>query len=298
MAETLVPNEDGVLVPESTLPASETERVLALAANGGGSGLGMSHYSQASRCGRKARLAAERNAHFAALDSSSLPSTKNHFVIGSVMHKLHELARTKHDHVLDYSEQFANLNVAEGVRLYKGWLRHHGLGFYGKTIAVEEHITDEETFAPATVTAAIDMVVDIDADACERLRAWGLDLEPGLYAVDWKSADGPSDGQQFKNGLQALWYPYAWNKANPSRPVLGIIFDVTFKRSRRKDRTVLRDDFQKFYVPYGLEDVETLRGMIAQGYRNAMEDVPNRSECCSWRGEVCTFRINGACDAL
>lgn len=297
MAETLVPNEDGVLVPETSLPASETERVLALAANSGGSGLGMSHYSQASRCGRKARLSAERNAHFAAQEPS-LPSTKNHFVIGSVYHRLHELARIEHHHVLDYSEQFANLNVAEGVRLYKGWLRHHGRDLYGETLAVEQHLEDAETFAPATVTAAIDMVARLDEAACERLRRWDLDLQPGVYLCDWKTADGPSDGAQYVGGLQALWYPYIWEKYNPDLRPLGTIFDVTMKRSRRKDRTVLADDFQKFYVPYGMESIETLRGLVAQGYRNIQEDIPNRSECTSWRGETCPFRANGACDAL
>lgn len=312
MAETLVPNEDGVLVPQATLPASETERVLALAANGGGSGLGMSHYSQASRCGRKARLAAERNAHFASLDSSSLPSAKNHFVIGSVMHKLHELARTKHSHTLDYSEQFANLNVAEGVRLYRGWLRHWGLDFWGETLAVEAFLEDSETFAseqytesderntsptPIPVTGAIDMVVDMDEAACERARRRGLNLQPGRRIVDWKSADGPSDGAQYAGGLQALWYPYLWNLHNPEQPVDGIIFDVVMKRARRKDRTVLIDDFQAFYVPYGMESVDALRGMVQQGHRNITDDIPNRSECVSWRGEVCVFRTNGACNA-
>lgn len=309
MSETLVPNEHGVLVPESSLPASETERVLALAANGGGSGLGMSHYSQASRCGRKARLSQERNAHFASLDSSTLPATKNHFVIGSVMHKLHELARTEHEHVLDYSEQFANLNVAEGVRLYRGWLRHWGLDFWGECIAVEAGLEDSETFEYGDcedscgcndiipVTGAIDMVVEMDEAACERAKRRGLELTPGRRIIDWKSADGPSDGSQYAGGLQALWYPHLWNLHNPERPVDGIIFDVVMKRSRRKDRTVLPEDFQAFYIPYGMESVDALRGMVQQGHRNVVEDIPNRSECVSWRGEVCAFRLNGACNA-
>ena len=69
------------------------------------------------------------------------------------------------------------------------------------------------------------------------------------------------------------------------------------KRSRRKDRGVHEDDFQAFYVPCGLESIESLRGMILQGHRNVVEDIPNRSECVSWRGEVCTFRLMGTCDA-
>jgi len=303
----LLPNEDGVLVPvtaaeELDATLSETEKALSLAVNSGGSGLGMSYYSGAAKCGRRARLSQERYQSFRD-SNATLPPTKNHFIVGSVFHKLHELARINEvdpfatPPTLDADEQYKNPNVAEGMRLYRGWLRQWTLGFWGKTIAVEEHLTDEETFAPASVTAAIDMVVELDEAACERALTRGLDLKPGIYLCDWKTADGPSDGTQYREGLQALWYPYVWQKFNPDKPPLGTIFDVTMKRSRRKDRSVLRDDFQAFFVPYGLESVETLRGMVMQGYRNVQEDVPNRAECCDWRGEVCPFRVMGTCDA-
>jgi len=324
----LVPNEDGVLVPveaDVLEPASETERVLSLAANSGGSGEGMSHFAQASRCGRRARLSQERYSHFAE-SSAPLPSSKNHFVIGSVYHKLQELARRKHNYTLDYNEQFANPNVAEGVRLYKGWLRHWGLDYWGECLGVEVHLTDDKTFMrpledndpfppekfeslgdwakradttwkPICVTGALDMVVDMDWEACERARKRGLDLTPGRRIIDWKTADGPSDGTQYAEGLQALWYCHLWNLHNPETPVDGIIFDVIYKRSRRKDRTVLADDFGAHYVPYGMESVDVLRGMVMQGHYNITADRPNRSECVTWRGEICPFRTHGQCDA-
>jgi len=297
----LVPDDNGVLVPSDEGmgigEVSANEHLLSLAANSGGSGAGMSHWAQASRCGRRARLSAERYQRFAD-EGRELPASKNHFIIGSVMHKLHELARKPDPSVvLDYNEQFKNPNVAEGTRLYKGWLRHHGLHFYGEPTAVEQHLSDENTFAPATVTAAIDMVVELDVAACSRLRSWGLEVPPGVTLVDWKSADSPSDGTNYKEGLQSLWYPYIWNLHNPDRPAQGIIFDVTMKRSRRKERAVLRDDFQKFFVPFGLESVESLRGMVMQGYRNVEDNIPNRSECTSFFGGTCPFKTNGECDA-
>lgn len=325
---TLVPNEDGVLVSEPSGPLSEGEKALSLAVNSGGSGLGMSYYSQASRCGRRARLSDQRYASFRE-SGAPLPTTKNHFIVGSVYHKLHELARIRSVDpsadvpTLDANEQYQNPNVAEGMRLYKGWLRQWGLDFWGKCLGVEVHLTDDETFAAPpstdvpplpgetlgdvmergeetwgkiTVTGALDMVVEMDEAACERAKERGLELTPGRRIIDWKTADGPSDGEQYRGGMQALWYCHLWNKEHPDQPVDGIIFDVVMKRSRRKDRSVHKDDFQAFYVPCGLESIESLRGMVLQGHRNVVEDIPNRSECVSWRGEVCTFRVMGTCD--
>jgi hypothetical protein len=314
----LVPNEDGILVPSDVPEMHELspgEKALSLACNSGGSGEGMSHYSQASRCGRRARLSAERYKKFAE-DGTALPLTKNHFIIGSVYHKLHELARRDPKDetlVIDFDEQYQNPNVAEGVRLYKGWLRTWGLDFWGKCLGVEVNLADDTTFKSETdpglpfgegmgapgerinVTGQLDMIVEMDAEACERAKKRGLELEPGRRIVDWKSADGPSDGLSYKEGMQSLWYCHLWNLHNPDRPVDGIIFDVVMKRSRRKDRSVLLDDFQAFYVAEGRESVEALRGMVMQGHRNIVEDIPNRSECVTWRGEICPFRTYGEC---
>lgn len=311
----LIPNEDGILVP-SDVPEmhelSESERALSLASNSGGSGEGMSHYSQASRCGRRAKLSAARYAAYRD-KGAALPLTKNHFVIGSVYHKLHELARREDKSdtlVIDFDEQYQNPNIAEGVRLYKGWLRHWGLDYWGKCLGVELNLEDTTTFKeletireneecehPIRVTGQLDMIVEMDQAACDRAAKRGLELTPGRRIVDWKSADGPSDGVQYREGMQALWYCHLWNLHNPDRPVDGIIFDVVMKRSRRKDRSVLADDFQAFYIVCGMETVESLRGMVLQGHRNIVEDVPNRSECVTWRGEICPFRTYGDCDA-
>lgn len=275
---------------------SATEQTLSLAANGGGSGTGMSYYSVAARCGRRARLDTERRAMYTAGDAP-LPVTKNHFVVGSVYHRLQELARKGNDMpLIDLNERWQNPNVAEGVRLFKGWLRTWGRDFWGKCLGVEVQLTDTETFG-VPVTAALDMVVEMDEEACVRARRRGLELQPGRYIVDWKSADGPSNGTSYAEGLQALWYCGVYNKFHPDAPVQGIIFDVVMKRSRRKDRSVLIDDFQAFFVPCGLEPIEALRGLVEQGHRNVLEDRPNRAECTSWQGDVCPYRMSGECDA-
>ena len=315
----LIPNEDGILVQSdvpSIEPLSEGEKALSLAANSGGSGQGMSHYALASRCGRRARLSARRYEGFKEREAP-LPLTKNHFIVGSVYHKLHELARRPNDGlVIDFDEQYQNPNVAEGLRLYKGWLRTWGLDFWGKCLGVEVHLADTDTFngkrevfrdargnyidspdEPIRVSGQIDMVVEMDDAACERAKKRGLDLPPGRRLVDWKTADAPGDGLTYTEGVQALWYMHLYNLHHPDAPVDGIIFDVVYKRSRRKARSVLLDDFGAYHVLEGRENVETLRGMVLQGHRNIAEDIPNRSECITWRGEVCPFRANGECDA-
>ena len=296
----LVPDERGVLVPEDqAAPTSDAERVLSLAANSGGSGKGMSYYSVAARCGRKANLDTARREQFRDANAPA-PATKNHFVVGSVYHKLQELAHGPVNDlpIIDLNERWANPNVAEGVRLFKGWLRTWGAGFWGRTVAVEEHLEDTETFG-VPVTAALDMVVYMDTEACERAKRRGLTLEPGHYIVDWKTADGPSNGVAYSEGIQALWYCYVWNNQHPNMPVNGIIFDVVNKRSRRKDRSVLLDDFQAHFVPCGLERADdALRGLILQGHQNAVENRPNRAECISWQGDICPYRLSGECDAI
>ena len=321
--KVLLPNEHGILVPTDHEDGSElahvsdTEKVLSLAANGGGSGTGMSYYSVAARCGRRARLDTERRALYRNSDAP-LPATKNHFVIGSVMHKLHELANSDNGlPLIDLNERWQNPNVAEGVRLYKGWLRTWGKGFWGRTLGVEVQIVDTRSF-PCTcgphsgphptydcpgngetvpVTAALDMIVEMDEAACERAKRRGLELSPGRYIIDWKSSDGPSNGISYAEGLQALWYTSAWNEQNPHQQVLGIIFDCVNKRSRRKDRSVLLEDFQAHYVPCGLEPMGALAGLIQQGHENVVADRPNRAECCDWQGNVCPYRLSGECDA-
>lgn len=314
MPSFLVPNEDGVLVlakhMEEGAPLSPAEEALSLAVNeGGGSGAGMSHYSSAARCGRRARLSAERYQKFRD-EKAALPPTKNHFIVGSVYHKLHELARRPSANLtLDLNERFENPSVAEGVRLYKGWMRHWSLDFWGRCLDVEVHLEDDTTFeldleklghfgtAPITVTGAMDMVVEMDAEACQRAKRRGLELTPGRRIVDWKTADAPSDGSNYAQGLQTLWYPYLWNLHFPETPVDGIIYDCIYKRGRRKDRSVLTEDFGAYYFPAGMESVDALRGMVLQGHRNIVEDIPNRAECCDWRGQVCPFRTSGDCDA-
>ncbi len=325
----LVLNEHGAYVPSDgnatsdgragieLAHVSETEKILSLAANGGGSGTGMSYYSVAARCGRKARLDTERRAMYRNTDAP-LPATKNHFVIGSVYHKLHELARANNNlPLIDLNERWQNPNVAEGVRLYKGWLRTWGVDFWGRCLGVEVKIIDTQTFPcvcgphsgddptydcpgdgeTIPVTAALDMIVEMDDAACERAKRRGLELSPGRYIIDWKTSDGPGNGVGYAEGLQALWYCAAWNQQNPHQQVSGIVFDVVNKRARRKDRSVLAEDFQAHYVPCGLEDVQALAGLVQQGHENVTANRPNRAECTDWQGNVCAFRMSGECDA-
>lgn len=321
--KVLLPNEHGILVPTDHEDGSElahvsdTEKMLSLAANGGGSGTGMSYYSVAARCGRRARLDTERRARYRNSEAP-LPATKNHFVIGSVYHKLHELARANNNlPLIDLNERWQNPNVAEGVRLFKGWLRTWGRDFWGRCLGVEVQIVDSTSF-PCTcgphsgddptydchgngetvpVTAALDMIAELDEAACERAKRRGLEVTPGRYIIDWKTSDGPGNGTGYAEGLQALWYCGVYNRQNPHAPVEGIIFDVVNKRARRKDRTVLPEDFQAHLVTCGLEDIDALAGLIQQGHENVVMNRPNRAECVTWQGDVCPYRLSGECDA-
>ena len=288
--------------------ATPLEVAIASAINTGGSGRGMSYYSAAARCGRRARLSEERREAFTAAGRDGLPRDKNAFAIGSIYHLLHQQAREpRADLELDFSDAYTNINVIEALRMYRGWMNVWGRDYWGRTLAVERKLPESgaevreaiaRTFG-AQVNGTVDMVVELGDDDAVRAQRRLPGIQAGRYVLDWKTADSDADGVAYALGLQAMWYPALWNWCYPDAPVSGIIFDVALKRGRRRDRAMYADDFQAFFVETAQNShqrvVSLLRGMVRQGRLNVLHDVPNRAECVDWRGQTCPF-LNGECD--
>ena len=283
----------------------------------GSSGRGNSFYAGAAECGRRQRLLDAKRDQYKDV-AGILPAFRNKFLVGSVYHALQELyhrgqlhSRYEQD---AHSPSFRNnQNLADGWRLFSGWVRNFDIDFWGETIAVELALpdSDEATCAVAAsldveYTARIDMVVRIGASDLPRIQTRLPDLRtPGIYLLDWKTRDSHGGHDTYINGLQALTYPLLYNLAHPDAPCQGVIWDVVVKHSRRKvTNPVKREDFDACFVSTALSHhdlrgpAEQLRGMIDIGFRNYLNDIPNRAACTSFTGEQCQFRATGACDAI
>ncbi len=306
----LVVSEGGALKPAISSVTPEgllTPGELALhhAINSGGSGRGMSFWSGAARCGRRAVLSERKYAGYREVQST-LPLLKNHFLVGSLYHAMQEGWRLEEPaYQFDPEVSYVNVNVQEAARLFRGYMGNWSRECWGTTLAVERQLPDAEliradihsTFG-VEVTGKIDMVCDLGAAHIAEARQRIPDITPGRYIVDFKTAEQPSPGSPiaYTLGLQAMWYPLLWNWSHPESPVNGMIFDVVYKRSRRTPRPHTAEDFAAYYVPTlpGSANltIAGLRGMIMQGKYAVDNFLPNRGECVSWRGEMCQFFKN------
>lgn len=281
----------------------------------GGSSRGMHFYADAARCGMRALLSEKQRAERLE-DHANIPplqdmskDKKDAFAVGSGYHKLHEMIRLGHLEMKDHDQLVVrsgpfSASHLESLRLFNGWMAHWPINMWGKPLAVEAELVTERTFPqpdgePLKVTAMPDLVTEITdtRKASERL---GMDLSPGRYVIDFKTSDMPYDHTYYKGGLQALWYPFAWNELHPETPVDGIIFDAIHKYGRRKDKTINLASFDAIYAWCDPSAREALGGMIDQGVQNMGRarafHVGNRAECMSFSFggvKTCQFFGNG-----
>lgn len=264
----------------------------------GGSSRGMHFYADAARCGMRAMLNEKQRAE-RLQDHANIPpledmskEKKEAFTVGSGYHKLHEMVRIgelelkDHDQLVVNSRPFSASHL-EALRLFNGWMAHWRINLWGKPIAVEAELVTQRTFPqpdgePLKVTAMPDLVTELTDTAAASARL-GQFIEPGRYIIDFKTSDMPYDHTYYKGGLQALWYPFAWNELYPDKPVKGIIFDAIHKFGRRKDKSVTLASFDAVYSWCDPSAREALAGMITQGIDNIRRakvfGVGNRSEC-------------------
>lgn len=304
MSDASAPTETRV-VPTSQLP-----ELLRLSLNSGGSGHGMSYWTQAAACGLKAIFDDEKRAAWA-VEPSSIPtfdrSKLNAFAVGGVYHKLHELWRLGKlsGTWFDFAEPLEDASVALGIRLFREWHAHWPRDFWGKQLAVELNLprsdAARETLTSMfgeVVNAQPDLAVYISEDDLPRVRERCPVLtRPGNYLIDFKTAGGKYDDLYYTGGTQALWYPMAWEIEFPDLPLEGIIFDIIQKpRANAKVQTVTREMFHAVYASSALGQSDTLVGLIEQGRANIdrarSKAVGNRAECIkfSFTGvQACPF---------
>lgn len=283
----------------TTLAAGELEKIILLAANGGGSGKGGSYWTDAATCGMRAILGQEQS-DLVKLGKLPPPDTKNHFVVGSVYHALHEFWRANPEILLDYTESFTNPNVAEGMRLFAGWREHWPMDFWGRTVAVEQVLPGPRSeaavralFHGEVFNGKPDLVVEVTAADLPRIAERVQLPGPGYYILDWKTADTFSGGDQYRDGIQAVTYPHLWNMEHPEMPVRGIIFDIIEKHSRRKTKqAIVPSDFHAVYVPIQ-GDLSDVKGLVLMGTFAVENRLKNRAACSSYKDGLCRFFKKG-----
>lgn len=284
------------------LTVGDLERILSLASSEGGSGRGMSFYSSASKCGRRALLTEQQSARIKSGEIPA-PATKSAFMVGSGYHKLHELWRSDglEGMTLDYNEPFTNPSVNEALRLFRGWQQFWPRDFWGQTLAIEAVLPSSDASKEAVralfgdvVNAKPDMVVHLTAADVEHVASRVQLPGPGNYIIDWKTEDTPGADLKYMAGLQALWYPIAWELEHPDIPVEGVIFDIIYKHGRRKDKSITAESFHCVFASSALQSHEPLVGMIKQAQYNIANNIPNRSECIGFF-DSCPF-FNTLCD--
>lgn len=286
---------------------------LRVATNSGGSGRGLSFWSEAAKCGKRALLYEERRAHWDD-DPSSVPAfdpdKKSAFAVGSVYHKLHEMWAQGQlsDDLLARVPPIYDASVALGLHLFLGWRAHFPVNFWGQDVAIELTLPlgewAENTMKHelgAVVNAKPDRVVYMDREALERVNQRHPEIRrEGFYMVDFKTTGADYDSIYYREGLQNYWYPVAWELDNPDKPLEGFVYDLIRKPNpRAKDQTITRDNFPTpVFIPHRPRDLsfQTVKGLIAQGRanleRSREKGLGNRSHCISigfGKVEVCPF---------
>jgi hypothetical protein len=280
------------------------EELRLAAVNSTGSGRGMSFLTMAAACGKKAWLTEERDrARAETLEEATYdPYKPAAFIVGGVYHRLHEMWRQNQLDDRPLALETEDISVHLGAKLFEAYRSTWPMHLWGRPIAIEKVI--DAKVDGVTVNAKPDLVVELGpAEVARASERCGTEIHPGRYIVDLKTEARVYDDMYYTGGLQALWYPVAWNQVHPEEPVDGIIFDIVRKpNARAKDQTISLDNYRAIYTPLYLNDTADLVGLVQQAEVNlerARETGRgNRAECVRFGfggADVCPF-FAGMCD--
>lgn len=268
------------------------------------SGRGVSYWSLAATCGRKARLAqvyAEQyQDDLVETEDDKLSALK----IGAYYHVLlqhwHE-GRMPLDKIHDYDVMMNNPEFEEAYRLFLFYRSTYSHDSWGKVVATELLVPATDAgkqivfdFFGEETTGRLDMLVELSQDDVDRINT-ELNLKlpaPGLYIIDHKTGarKNPRDYWEFTFGLQSILYQHIWNIENPDRQVQGMVF---LKVVRHKKLT--KDSICAFLATPYEGDEEVIRSLVRKGRRALDADEANPAACFTGY-KPCFFFTNGMCD--
>lgn len=269
------------------------------------SGRGISYWTLAATCGRKANLAARHQETFKAEMMASEDGKLNPLLVGIYYHALQQFyhdGRLPEGTVYDYSAELYNDEFIEAKRLFDFYRQNFNPWFWGQVLATELKVpqTPEgaemmKAYFSDDTTGRLDMLVHMSENDMSHIGAlFNIHLPgPGLYIIDHKTGGQKRtmDYWDFTHGAQAILYPFIWNKENPTRQVKGMIF-VKIVRHIKLSMT---NSIQPFvHQPQeGLEEV--VRALVVRGKAQLEENRTNPAVCFSGF-RPCGFYLNGQCD--
>lgn len=278
-----------------------------LSATGGPSTAGISYYSRLMECARRANLNEAQKAQMA-LDGlvPEPPKPNPNKVVGtergSAFHLLQEaLAHGILGQVSVVDARAAVFSPSqkaalEAFRLWRDRWDTPEAKYGSKMLHVEYdlgHLPEEQAEIVRRIggplTGRADQVHEFSMDACATTFAnTGILLpEPGVYALDWKSADRTKgEGHTFSYGLQAQCYMWLYNLRFPENPMKGIIFDVTLCQKIQA--------YEHFLVSANPAGEEMLRRYVTEAIRRRDLDVPDVGACVDYlTGKTCWWLDRG-----
>ncbi len=275
--------------------------------NSGGSGSGLSYYSQwAGGCPKKATLDTAAREKFTG-DSS----TGSHALgIGRILHAFLELHYKRgmkgvfDTSVVKFSDVVDDGERTEAEAIFRSYRINHPPDEWGEVVECEDKYPKtksqaaaiEEAVGISPYTFTPDLVVNIGAKQVRTLQdTRGLILpKPGLYMVDHKS-EGMWDAaamDRHTNKQQFTAYQLGYNAANPKRPVLGLIDNILMKTKGYDVRTL-------FIPPPGKLAIQSLHSFLRYcvTMMKVMPDwaVPTDYNCFP-RGKCCYWYTEGSCE--
>lgn len=199
-----------------------------------------------------------------------------------------------------------DLEYIEAVKMFKFYTEHFAKDYWGAYVASEVKlpVNDEHRgriasrFGHDEVTGAIDALYLLSAADAERLRAtWPTlgALQPGLYAIDWKTAkaragDDKASGA-YSNSIQAKLYPLLWNLAGGEhcQGMIHVVL-VNHKEMRRHDLDKRNlSSVQVFLAPWS--EARDRQAVAAVNFARSMRDLRTRNPyaCEDYSGRRCPF---------
>lgn len=262
----------------------------------GGSGRGISYYSTAARCPRRAKLDATLTGASAGHDAA----------VGTIGHGGLELfykgeldweTATSTDTTWMVDEPFMDA-MPEAIRLMRAYLRRFPeRDFWGEVVGAEVSLPEEakasfvKAFFMVDLTARLDLVVRVKEEHLTRiLDRTGLQLTPGIYIIDHKFKTRRDNNliETYTLSAQFTAYPPLWDLHHPAEPCQGMIANVIVGNKEPA--------FQQALVqPPDETRLTGLRNWLIAAEALAGTDFPNWTSCKDFN-RVCGHYSSGLCN--
>lgn len=271
--------------------------------NSHGSGTGISFYSVACECSRKARLKREKEDIIRQYEDMTGADA------GSLFHKYMEgYYGTDKEQTIEVDDLALEPALNEANRLYQAYTQRFPRTFFGKVLGTEVQLPPDgdpgaaarvcDAVGVAPFTCRIDMVVELgpeDVSRLQRLPGMGHLTQPGVYLVDHKTAERRNSmlDLEYNHSAQMIAYQLAWNAVNPSNPCNGVIINQVVKHMRLTDAS------------FELAFVRPPTDIAIAGLKKWLQwaKLQAETDCCNWKAcfnyhRPCAFLVSGDCNRI